>query len=137
VRGTTRRAERVGEIEGEGVEAVVADPNRLTTVLDHVGDVTVVAWLLGSAAGDVEAIDAIHGSRLERLLEELVDTPVRGFVYEAAGSVDAERLRAGAEAARSAATRWRIPVGTVEHDPSDWRGWVDAARTAIRRLTNP
>lgn len=135
VRGTTRSAERLGEIEGEGIEPVVADPDRVGTVLEHVGDVTVIAWLLGSAAGDAEAIAAIHGPRLERLLGELVDTPVRGFVYEATGSVDAQRLRAGAEATRSAAAQWRIPVEIVEHDPSEWRGWVDAARGAIRRLT--
>jgi nucleoside-diphosphate-sugar epimerase len=135
VRGTTRSAARVGKIEGREIEAVVADPDRVATLLDHVGDVTVVAWLLGSAVGDAEATGAIHGPRLERLLEELVDTPVRGFVYEAWGSVDAERLRAGAQTTRAAAARWRIPVEIVEHDPSDWRKWVEATRGAIRALT--
>jgi hypothetical protein len=135
VRGTTRRAGRVGDIEGEGIEAVVADPDRVGTVLEHVGDVTVVAWLLGSAEGDAEAIDAIHGPRLERMLEELVDTPVRGFLYEGEGTVPANRLRKGVELVRDARERWSIPVGILEHDPSDWRGWVDAARGAIRTIT--
>ena len=57
-------------------------------MLDLCGDVAVVVWLLGSATGEPDAIAAIHGPRLERLLEKLVDSPVRGFAYEAAGSVD-------------------------------------------------
>jgi uncharacterized protein YbjT (DUF2867 family) len=134
VRGTTREDERLGEIERAGIEAVVADPDRVGTVLDHVGDVTLVAWLLGSASGDGVAVAAIHGPRLERLLEELVDTPVRGFVYEGAGSVDAALLRDGGRIAVRAAQRWRIPVAIVEHDPADANGWVAAARTEIHAL---
>jgi uncharacterized protein YbjT (DUF2867 family) len=133
-RGTTRGADRLGLIEREGIEAVLADPDRVGTLLDHVGDVTLVAWLLGSATGDDELVAAIHGPRLERLLEELVDTPVRGFVYEAAGRVPAGRLRAGTELVRGAAERWRIPVGMIEHDPGDRRGWVAAARAQIRAV---
>jgi nucleoside-diphosphate-sugar epimerase len=134
VRGTTRDPQRTGEIERAGLAAVLADPDRVGTVLDHVGDVTVMAWLLGSAVGDPETIAAIHGPRLERLLEELVDTPVRGFVYEAAGSVGEGRLKPGAELALVAAERWRIPVALIEHDPADWRGWVEAGRTEIHAL---
>jgi uncharacterized protein YbjT (DUF2867 family) len=134
VRGTTRDAGRLDEIEREGIEAVVADPDRVGTVLDHVADVAVVAWLLGSAAGDAELVAAIHGPRLERLLEELVDSPVRGFVYEGAGSAHSSVLRDGAEAVNRAAERWRIPVAIVDHDPSDQRGWVDAARAEIRTV---
>ena len=136
VRGTTRAPDRAGEIEAVGIEAAVADPNRVGTVLDHVADVTVVAWLLGSAAGDPETVEAIHGPRLERLLEELVDTPVRGFVYEGAGagSVGAATLRDGARVANAAAARWRIPVAIVEHDPAEWRGWVTAARGEVHAL---
>ena len=43
--------------------------------------------------GEREELAAIHGPRLERLLEKLVDTPVRGFAYEDEGSVPAERPR--------------------------------------------
>jgi nucleoside-diphosphate-sugar epimerase len=135
VRGTTRDRDRLEEIERGGIEAVVAEPDRVGTVLDHVGDVAVVAWLLGSADGDAEAIAAVHGPRLERLLEELVDTPVRGFVYEAAGSVQSSLLRGGADAVRAASQRWRIPVEVLEQDPAEWRPWVEAARVAISRLT--
>ena len=83
---------------------------RPATVLDLVGDVAAVYWLLGSATGPPEEVAAIHGPRLERLLERLVETPVRRFVYEAAGSVDPAVLEGGAAAVRAAAERWRIPT---------------------------
>jgi nucleoside-diphosphate-sugar epimerase len=134
VRGTTRDPDRSAEIAAAGLEAAVADPDRVGSVLDHVADVTLVAWLLGSATGDPEMIDALHGSRLERLLEELIDTPVRGVLYEGVGSVDGATLREGARVAVMASDRWRIPVAIVEHDPSDWRGWVGAARTEVHAL---
>lgn len=134
VRGTSRDPDRRVEIDDAGIDAVVADPDRVGTVLDHVADVTLVAWLLGSASGESETIEAIHGPRLERLLEELVDTPVRGVLYEAAGSVDGATLREGARVAVAASERWRIPVALLEHDPADWRGWVGAARTEIHAL---
>ena len=135
VRGTSREPERAARIERAGLEGVVADPGRVATVLDHVADVAVVAWLLGSAAGDDESLGAIHGARLERLLEQLVDTPVRGFLYEAAGSVPRWRLQQGAALARAAAERWRIPVEMLDTEPSDWRRWSVAAVDAVRRLT--
>lgn len=134
VRGTTREPDRTGAIEAAGFEAAVADPDRVGTVLDHVADVTLVAWLLGSAAGDAGAVAAVHGARLECLLEELVDTPVRGVVYEAGGSVDGATLREGARVTVAASERWRIPVALLDHDPADWRGWTASARTEIRTL---
>jgi hypothetical protein len=80
VRGTTRSPERVAEIEATGATAVVADPDRLGTLLPHVEGVSVLVWLLGSVGGDAAA--TLHGPRLQSMLEALVDTPVRGVVYE-------------------------------------------------------
>ena len=54
---------------------------------------TLVAWLLGSATGPTA--EDLHGPRLETFLERLVDTPVRGFVYEAAGTVGEDTLADG------------------------------------------
>jgi uncharacterized protein YbjT (DUF2867 family) len=125
VRGTSRREQGLAEIEAAGIEPALADPNLPSTVLDLVADVTRVFWLLGSAEGDEELLEAIHGSRLERLLERLVDTPVRGFVYEAAGSVDGALLEQGAAAVRAAGERWRIPIAVVEDDPGRW---IDIAK---------
>jgi uncharacterized protein YbjT (DUF2867 family) len=110
VRGTSRREEGLAAIEAAGIEPALADPESPATVLDLVADVTAVYWLLGSATGEPENLEAIHGPRLERLLERLVETPVRRFVYEAFGSVDPEVLAAGAALVERAAETWRIPV---------------------------
>jgi hypothetical protein len=102
--------EGLAEIEAVGIEAVLADPAQPSTLLDLVGDVAAVHWLLGSAIGPEENLAAIHGPRLERFLERMVETPVRRFVYEASGSVDAELLERGADLVRAAGERWRIPI---------------------------
>jgi len=134
VRGTTRDPARVAEIERAGIEGVLADPNLVATVHEQIDGVTLVFWLLGSASGDGEAIAAVHGSRLERLLEKLVDTPVRGLVYEASGTVAADRLEHGARVVRAASERWRIPVAVVEAGGVDWRGWREQMVAAANRL---
>jgi uncharacterized protein YbjT (DUF2867 family) len=106
VRGTSRRDEGLGEIEAAGIESALADPDRPGTILELVGDVAVLVLLLGSCSGSEEELAAIHGPRLERLLEHLVETPVRGVVYEGTGQ--------GAEVVQHAARTWRIPVRVVE-----------------------
>jgi uncharacterized protein YbjT (DUF2867 family) len=134
VRGTTRDPARAAEIEAAGIEAAVADPDRPGSILELAGDVTAVLWLLGSASGGDQAVAAIHGPRLERLLEKLVDSPVRGFVYEAAGQAPPGCLEAGAGIVRSAARTWRIPVEVVAVDPDPVRPWLDAMAAATTRL---
>jgi uncharacterized protein YbjT (DUF2867 family) len=110
VRGTSRRPQGLAAIEEAGIEPALADPDRPGTILELVGDVAVLVLLLGSAGGTEEELAAIHGPRLERLLEHLVDTPVRGVVYEGTA--------AGAEIVRAAARTWRIPVRTISSKPS-------------------
>jgi hypothetical protein len=100
--------------------------------MPQLAGVSVVCWLLGSATGD--GVADLHGPRLETLLERLVDTPVRGFVYEAAGTVDPELLRGGAATVGEAAQRWRIPAQVVEADPTDHEEWLSAMRAAVERL---
>jgi hypothetical protein len=134
VRGTTRDPGRSDDILAAGLEAVVADPARAGSILDHAGDVTLAYWLLGSAIGEPEVIAAIHGPRLERVLEKLVDSPLRGFVYEAAGRVQADHLIRGAEIVRAAGARWRIPVEVVEEPPGDSEAWTEAMLVAADRL---
>lgn len=113
VRGTSRREEGLAPIEAAGIEPALADPEQPATLLDLVADVAAVYWLLGSVSGTEENLAAIHGPRLERFLERLVETPVRRFVYEASGSVDAKLLEQGADLVRAAGERWRIPVEIV------------------------
>lgn len=134
-RGTTRDPGSSEGILAAGLEAVIADPDRVGSVLDHVGDVALVFWLLGSALGEPEAVAAVHGPRLERLMEKLVDTPVRGFVYEGSEGVGCRHLERGAGIVRGAAERWRIPVEVVAQDRGDWEAWTEAMLAAAERLT--
>jgi uncharacterized protein YbjT (DUF2867 family) len=138
VRGTSRRAAGLAPIGVAGIEPALADLDRVGTVLELVGDVAVVYLLLGSAAGTPEEVAAIHGPRLERLLEKLVDTPVRGVVYEAVGSVDPALLAGGAEIVEAASSTWRIPaeiVSTEQKDPAAWS--QEMVETALRLLSRP
>jgi hypothetical protein len=135
VRGTSRSEAGLAEIAAAEIEPALADPERPGTVLDLVGDVAVVVWALGSAAGDEEAVAAIHGPRLERLLEHLVDTPVRGFLYEAAGTVPSRILEGGSEIVRAASRRWRIPVEIVAADPAVSQAWASEMGAAAVGFT--
>ena len=128
VRGTTRSPARLTSIEEAGIEAVIADPDRVGTVLDHVGDVAVLAYLMGVAEGEPGLVAALHGPRLERLLERLVDTPVRGFVYEEG---------AGSQLVSEASERWRIRTSLIETDPADHARWLPAATTAVTTIFAP
>jgi len=108
VRGTSRREEGLGAIEAAGIEPALADPDRPGTILELVSDVAVLVLLLGSVTGSDEESEAIHGPRLERLMEHLVETPVRGVVYEG--------TEAGREVVRAAGRTWRIPVEVVTEE---------------------
>ncbi|MBA2240250.1 MAG: hypothetical protein H0W09_03250 [Solirubrobacterales bacterium] len=134
VRGTTRSPAGLAAIQEVGIEPFEADPDRIGTLLDPIEGVTAIVWLLGSAAGDREAVAALHGPRLERLLSEIVDTPVRGFVYEATGSVDEAVLSGGAVIVRAAAARWRIPVELIEAEPGEPGPWLEDAAGAVARI---
>ena len=130
VRGTTRDPAAIPAIESAGAEGVLADPDRLGTLLGALAGVTVVCWLMASAEGAPE----LHGDRLRTLMERLVDTPVRGLVYEAAGRAGDEPLRQGVAIVREASATWRIPVELVEVDPADHEAWLSAAAEAVGRL---
>jgi uncharacterized protein YbjT (DUF2867 family) len=133
VRGTSRRPEGLETIEAAGIEPAAADPDRPGTVLELCGDVAVVIWLLGAAVGDAAAVSAIHGPRLESLLEKLVDSPVRGFAYEARGSVAEGDLAEGSRIVREAGERWRIPVALLTADRSE-PAWAERTAGAVAGL---
>jgi uncharacterized protein YbjT (DUF2867 family) len=133
VRGTSRAQAGAEAIEAAGIEPARADPDRPGTVLELCGDVSVVVWLLGSATGDADAAGAIHGPRLERLLEKLVDSPVRGFVYEAAGTADPALLAEGRAIVERAGERWRIPTAFLTGDRGS-SGWARRGAATIAGL---
>jgi uncharacterized protein YbjT (DUF2867 family) len=105
VRGTSRREEGLRPIEAAGIEPALADPDRPGTILELVNDVAILVLLLGGAEGSEEELAAIHGPRLERLMEHLVETPVRGVLYEG--------TEQGAEVVDAAGRTWRIPTLTI------------------------
>jgi uncharacterized protein YbjT (DUF2867 family) len=131
VRGTTRDPAAIDAIQATGAEGVVADPDRLSTLLPRIAGVSAVCWLMGTAAGDPELVAAVHGPRLERMLERIVDTPVRGLVYEGAGPVPRALLAGGATMVAAAGETYRMPVRVVQRDPADHGAWLAAMRSAV------
>ena len=101
MRGTSRSGEGAALIESSGIEGVVADPLVLGTLLPWLEGVTVVVWLLGRVASP-----ELHGPRLESMLGKLVDSGVRGFVYEEGP---------GASLVNAAGERWRMPVAVAPY----------------------
>jgi predicted dinucleotide-binding enzyme len=125
VRGTTRSADRLADIEAAGAEAVQADPDRLVTLMPAIEGVTVVCWLMGSVEEPT-----LHSERLESMLEHIVDTPVRGLVYETGGVPRPE----GATAAERVAKTYAMPVEVVDADPSQHAQWTAATAAAVQRV---
>ena len=62
-----------------------------------------------------------------------MDTPVRGFVYEASGSADPALLAQGAHIVRTASQTWRIPVEVVSADAAEHEAWLEAMKEAVER----
>lgn len=134
-RGTTRAEAGTTAIEADGIEGVVADPDRIGSVLEQIEGVTLIYWLLGSARGEDEAVAALHGPRLERLMEEIVDTPVRGVVYEVTGDLESDALVGALRVLQSAGERWRIPFEVVDADPREPGQWLEGMLAAAAELT--
>jgi uncharacterized protein YbjT (DUF2867 family) len=134
VRGTTRSSAALAEIEAAGAEAVLADPDRVATLIPAFEHVTVVCVLLGSALGSTEQLRALHSTRLEMLLTKLVDTTARGVVYEARGSVDPSVLAGGAGRVQEFAHRSLASYALLEADPAEPEAWVAAALEAVTGL---
>ena len=122
VRGTTRDPARALAIRAAGAEPYVGDPDRIGTLMEALTGVTVVCWLMGTVP-----VEALHGGRLRMLWEKLVDTPVRGVLYE--GS-----LPEGELLARRAAETWQIPLEVLTAAPHDYGAWLLAARDGVDRL---
>ena len=132
VRGTTRSPSRVDAVAAAGAEPFVGDPDRIGTLMEAIAGVTIVVWLLASASGERAA--ELHAGRLRMLCEKLVDTPVRGLLYEGAGTLSAGVLAGGAEIVRRAAATWSIPVEILETEPAACAEWTRDAAAAVERL---
>ena len=134
VRGTTRDPDRVAALRTSGIEPVVADPDRVATLVPAFAAVGVACVLLGSATGSEEAVTALHTTRLEMLLEKMVDTTLRGLVYECAGSAPAEVLAEGAGRVQRSCAKWGLPYALLGADPDDVAAWTVAAADAVDQV---
>ncbi len=137
VRATTRDPDRLAVLEQAGVEAVLADPDRVATLVPALEHVSVACVLLGSAAGTPAALAALHSTRLDMLLTKMLDSTVRGIVYEAAGSVSDDVLQGGAQRVRTFGADSRVPYALVRNDPGDQVNWLVEALAAVRHVLAP
>lgn len=136
VRITTRSESARAAIERTGAECWIGDPDRIATLRQALDRVTVACWLLGTATGEPQALQALFGTRLEYWLTQVIDTTVRGFVYEAAGTVAPELLGGGLAQVRTICELNSIPYAVVEADPGDAR-WLAAARAGVESFLLP
>jgi len=137
VRVTTRVADRRAAIERAGAQCWVGDPDRIATLRYALESVTIVCWMLGTASGAPAAVAALHGSRLRFMLGQVIDTTVRGFLYEAAGSVASALLEEGAATVATIAARNAVPYHVLHVDPSRRAQWLTAARAGVDDLLEP
>ncbi len=135
VRVTTRTEAHRAAIEATGAECWVGTPDRLATLRGALESVTIACWLLGSATGTPEQLRDLHASRLQFFLTEVIDTTVRGFVYEGVGVTVAPALLAdGARTVRLMGERNAIPTAVLDAHPNLLDAWLADARAALNVL---
>lgn len=161
LRITTRSEQGRAAIEATGSECWVGTPERLATLRGVLDGVAIACWMLARAEGSEQQLLDLHRERLEFFLTQLIDTTVRGFVYErgddqqlaearaadraqgagtgdgagaGAGATPAAVLAAGEQTARRLTERNAIPLALLRADASDRPAWLRAAHGAIERL---
>jgi hypothetical protein len=131
------RGERLGHAlreRGYAVRAIDTDPPLPGRVLDALEDVSVVCWLMALGEGLHPEVNA---AQLEAVLLKVVDTGVRGFVFERPG--DGNSPNPYVEHARAT---WHIPVAEVHvggaladaaarGDGAAQDGWIAAVTAAV------
>ena len=134
VRAVTRGEAGRAAIEDAGAECWIGDPDVVGTLRYALESVTIVVWALGTASGEPAAVAALHGPRLEMMLSKVIDTTVRGVVYEAAGTIAPEAFATGIAELERMGRLNEIPFVVVDADPADRLRWVTATRQAIGGL---
>jgi hypothetical protein len=130
----TRSEERRPAIEDAGAECWIGDPDRLATLRGVLEGVTIACWLLGSACGSRDQVQALHGPRLRAFLGQAIDSTMRGFLYEATGGVPAELLAEGERIAREECSRNAIPLAVLHAAPWAQVAWREESLAAVRAL---
>lgn len=114
----------------EGAESIDATPDLPGGIVMALQGVTVVCWLLGD---EPWRDPDLHGEKLETMLLRVVDTGVRGFVYELPTGFDgADALaQAGVAQLDHARDTWHIPTATVTTTESPLSQSIPAAITSL------
>lgn len=118
----------------DGAEPFGGDAIRVGTLKPALAQVTVACWLFGcppEGAGDAAAL---HSTRLERFLEQTLDSSVRGLLYEAAGNVEEQTLAFGCTTVERFATFNAIPFAFLTADPSERGPWLEHALGAVTQI---
>jgi hypothetical protein len=125
----------MADLEAAAVEPVLADPDRVVTLVPAFEHVTVAFVLLGSVSGPPDAAAALHGTRLEMLLTKMLDTTIRGIVYQAAGTVETAVLDGGAKRVQATCEDSVIPYSLLRSDPrrapAEWLAEALAATDVV------
>lgn len=123
---------RRAHIEALGGECFLGTPDRLATMRGALEHVTVACWLLADLdEQDPEIARALHGSRLEQFISSAIDSTVRGFVYDAAGSVPRELLTEGERIVSETAARNLIPIAILRAGTANEEAWLAQAHAGV------
>ena len=136
VRVVASDGSRRARIEEVGAECFLGTPDRLASLRGVLEHVTVACWLLADTnSPDSDLVRALHGSRLEQFLSSAIDSTLRGFVYDAMGSVPAEVLTEGERIVSETAARNLIPIAIVKAGlGGEGEVWLTQARAAVNGL---
>lgn len=119
--GRTAALSEALEERGYAVRTIEADPVLPGHVVAALDGVTVVCWLM--AAGE-NLHEEINDGQLETALLKVVDTGVRGFVFERPDDTPNAHLRYAHET-------WHIPVAEIAAAPDGGEQWVVDVVAAI------
>lgn len=123
--GRSEAAAAALEAAGYAVRTVDADPTLPGDVFAELENVAVVAWLRG--AGDAPHAQ-VNGEQLETVLLKVVDTGVRGFVFERAAPGE---VNPHVEHAR---ITWHIPIAEIDQaDPAGGEAWLASVVAAVNQ----
>lgn len=121
-----------------GGEAVAFDALRLGTLLPLLAGTSCLCWCFGMPARPAAEQRELHTTRLQSVLERIVDSPVRAFVYEAPAAAPAAEgavdLTPSGELVRSWCERLRIRHAIVDTEPGPQVAARQVAAAALALL---
>jgi uncharacterized protein YbjT (DUF2867 family) len=135
VRITTRSEARRAQIESAGAECWIGTPARLSTLRGALDGVALACWMLAAASAGRDELQALHGRLLESFVRQVIDTTVRGFIYDAAPQAcEPALLATGIEIVESLTGFNAIPAQVIAGGRDEDGSWIASARGAVEQL---